>query len=216
MILCIYGSGGLGREVFDVATRRNALAPSWKKIVFVDDFASEGTFYGTERISFDRLVTWGSGVECVIGVGEPSARETLHDKLIRHKVALATLIDPTALISPTAKLGAGVVVMEHGVVKADASVGDNVLLQPFSNIGHDIAIGSHCVMSPFCSPGGGTIFGERVFVGMHACIIEGLTVGNDAIIGMGSAVFRDVPSGATVLGNPARVTKGNEEGKVFR
>jgi serine acetyltransferase len=32
---------------------------------------------------------------------------------------------------------------------------------------------------------------------------------------MGSMVFRNVENGATVVGNPARVTKGNNEHKVF-
>ena len=216
MIFCIYGSGGLGREIFDVAVRRSAVSRDWEKIIFVDDFAEEGPFYGTERISFASLQALGSNAECVIGVGEPSARESLSNKLHSHGIALAVLSDPSAIVCPSAHLGAGTVVMERCIVKANVEVGANVLLQPFSNIGHDIIIGAHSVISPFCAPGGGTVFGQRVFVGMHVSVLEGLTVGDDAIIGMGSAVFRDVPAGATVLGNPARVTKGNDEGKVFR
>ena len=46
-------------------------------------------------------------------------------------------------------------------------------------------------------------------------IKEKLSVGNDAIIGMGAAVFRDVEAGTTVVGNPARVTRGNDKHKVF-
>ena len=41
-------------------------------------------------------------------------------------------------------------------------------------------------------------------------------IGNEAIVGMGSMVFRDLEDGVTVVGNPARVTKGNSEHKVFR
>lgn len=216
MIFCIYGSGGLGREIFDVAVRRNAVSSAWDKILFVDDFADEGPFYGAERISFASMQALGANVECVIGVGEPSARENLSKKVRSHGIPLAVLSDPSAIICPSAHLGAGSVVMERCVVKANVEIGSNVLLQPFSNIGHDIIIGDHSVISPFCAPGGGAVFGRRVFVGMHVSVLEGLSVGDDAIIGMGSAVFRDVPAGATVLGNPARVTKGNDEGKVFR
>jgi maltose O-acetyltransferase len=47
--------------------------------------------------------------------------------------------------------------------------------------------------------------GRNVWIGGGAIILPGITVGDDAIIGAGSVVTRDVPAGATVLGNPARV-----------
>ena len=47
--------------------------------------------------------------------------------------------------------------------------------------------------------------GSNVWIGASAIILPGITVGNDVIIGAGSVVTRDVPAGATVAGNPARV-----------
>ena len=47
--------------------------------------------------------------------------------------------------------------------------------------------------------------GENVWIGGGAIILPGVTIGDDAIIGAGSVVTRDVPSGATARGNPARV-----------
>lgn len=47
--------------------------------------------------------------------------------------------------------------------------------------------------------------GRNVWIGGGAIILPGVTVGDDAIIGAGSVVTRDVPAGATVMGNPARV-----------
>ena len=46
--------------------------------------------------------------------------------------------------------------------------------------------------------------GRNVWIGGGAIILPGVTVGDDAIIGAGSVVTRDVPAGATVVGNPAR------------
>jgi maltose O-acetyltransferase len=50
--------------------------------------------------------------------------------------------------------------------------------------------------------------GRNVWIGGGAIILPGVTVGDDAIIGAGSVVTRDVPSGATVMGNPARSRNG--------
>ena len=47
--------------------------------------------------------------------------------------------------------------------------------------------------------------GRNVWIGGGAIILPGLTIGDDALIGAGSVVTRDVPAGATVVGNPARV-----------
>lgn len=47
--------------------------------------------------------------------------------------------------------------------------------------------------------------GSNVWIGGGAIILPGVTIGDDAIVGAGSVVTRDVPAGATVVGNPARV-----------
>ncbi len=50
------------------------------------------------------------------------------------------------------------------------------------------------------------VIGSNVWIGGGAIILPGITIGDDAIIGSGSVVTRDVPDGATVVGNPARRT----------
>ncbi len=49
------------------------------------------------------------------------------------------------------------------------------------------------------------MIGRNVWIGGGAIILPGVTIADDAIIGAGSVVTRDVPRGATALGNPARV-----------
>jgi maltose O-acetyltransferase len=47
--------------------------------------------------------------------------------------------------------------------------------------------------------------GCNVWIGGGAIILPGITIGDDAVIGAASVVTRDVPAGATALGNPARI-----------
>ncbi|MEP9400361.1 sugar O-acetyltransferase [Sphingomonas sp. VNH70] len=47
--------------------------------------------------------------------------------------------------------------------------------------------------------------GANVWIGGGAILLPGVTIGDDALIGAGAVVTRDVPAGATVVGNPARV-----------
>jgi maltose O-acetyltransferase len=47
--------------------------------------------------------------------------------------------------------------------------------------------------------------GANVWIGGGAIVLPGITIGDDAVVGAGSVVTRDVPAGATALGNPARI-----------
>lgn len=47
--------------------------------------------------------------------------------------------------------------------------------------------------------------GRNVWIGAGAIVLPGVSVADDAIIGAGSVVTRNVPAGATVVGNPARI-----------
>lgn len=50
-----------------------------------------------------------------------------------------------------------------------------------------------------------TIIGERCLIGSGSVILPGLVIGDDVVIGAGALVTKDVPSGATVLGQSARI-----------
>jgi maltose O-acetyltransferase len=49
--------------------------------------------------------------------------------------------------------------------------------------------------------------GRNVWIGGGALILPGVVIGDDAVIGAGAVVTRDVPPGATAIGNPARVRR---------
>jgi maltose O-acetyltransferase len=53
--------------------------------------------------------------------------------------------------------------------------------------------------------------GRRVFIGARAVILPGVTIGDDAIVGAGSVVTRDVEPGMLAAGNPARVLGSCED-----
>ena len=53
--------------------------------------------------------------------------------------------------------------------------------------------------------------GRNVWIGGAALILPGVTIGDDAIIGAGAVVTRDVPPGGTAVGNPARLRPSPKE-----
>jgi len=57
-----------------------------------------------------------------------------------------------------------------------------------------------------------TLVGQGASIGSGATILPGITIGAGAIIGAGAVVTKDVPAGATVVGNPARIIASDDGG----
>jgi maltose O-acetyltransferase len=51
------------------------------------------------------------------------------------------------------------------------------------------------------------VIGEDVWVGGGAIICPGVTIGNRTVIGAGSVVTKDIPTGVLAAGNPCRVIR---------
>ena len=52
---------------------------------------------------------------------------------------------------------------------------------------------------------------DRVWIGGGAMLLPGITIGREAIVGAGAVVTRDVPAGARVVGNPARILPARDK-----
>lgn len=103
-------------------------------------------------------------------------------------------------------LGTGVF-LNYGCVLLDVCpivVGDNTQIGPCVQIltaDHPRDAATRDAGLEFGRP---VIIGRNVWIGGGALLLPGVSVGDDAVIGAGSVVTRDVPAGVTVAGNPAR------------
>lgn len=145
-----------------------------------------------------------AGVDLVVAVQGP-ARRSLALQLLQAQASLPPLAHPAATISTTATLGAGTVVSAGVIVQSDARIGRFCLLNTAASIDHDNSVDDFVSIAPGVRTAGYVTIEDGAFVGLGAVIINGVTVGAGATIGAGAVVTRNVPAGATVVGNPARV-----------
>jgi putative colanic acid biosynthesis acetyltransferase WcaB len=92
--------------------------------------------------------------------------------------------------------------LQHGhglVVNHETIIGGNCILRNSTTIGNKRQQDGSYSASPK--------IGDNVDIGANVVIIGSITVGNNAVIGAGSVVIKDVPKGAVVVGNPARVIR---------
>jgi acetyltransferase-like isoleucine patch superfamily enzyme len=58
---------------------------------------------------------------------------------------------------------------------------------------------------------GRVIIGDKVFVGMNAILLPGVSIGSEVVVAAGAVITKDVPNGVVVGGNPARIIKSFED-----
>lgn len=214
MVLGIYGSGGAGREVKEIAVELN----QWDEVIFIDDAIDTDVFKDVRRMSFERFRDeFSVGLaEVVIALGEPKTKSMLYHKIKDSGFKFGNVIHHSAWVSPTATLGKGIVLRAGVVVNADAVIEDNVTVMEQSCIGHDVILRKHCQISGFVIIGGGSEIGEGTYIGLSVPVKDHIRVGSNTIVGMGSVVIREIPDNVIAIGNPARAMKVCDDSKVFK
>ena len=217
MVLGIYGAGGLGREVLELARIINSRNKVWDEFIFIDDGFCGNTVNDVMVYSYDDAVNrYKDNLEISMGVGEPATREKLYVKVENDGIGLATLIHPDVYIPNTTKIGKGVTIQYGCFISCNVEIGDYVYIQPQVNVGHDDRLKKGCMVSGLSNLAGNVEIGEYTYIGLSVAIKEGITIGNYSIIGMYSSVHKDIPEEIIAIGNPARPMKRNEEHHVFK
>lgn len=186
----IYGASGHGKVVADVAK-----SVGYKKIIFLDD---------NGELKFNPDLP---KFPVIIAIGDNKIRANLQKKVSEAGFEIATLIHETAVISPTAKIGRGVVIMPNVVVNADAVINDGVILNSACVIEHDCKIGKFAHISPNSALAGGVEVGEFSHIGIGSSVIQKIKIGANSIIGAGSAVIKNIDENCLAVGVPAKIIK---------
>jgi len=119
-------------------------------------------------------------------------------------------------IQKGAKIGKNCKISSHTFICEGVTIEDNVF------IGHNVTFIND--KYPRATTAEGTLQGEKDWVciptrvkkgasvGSSTTILGGVTIGENALVGAGSVVTKDVPAHATVAGNPARILRKPKEG----
>lgn len=200
MDIAIYGPGGFGRELLNMA--REAVVPSRGTVIFLSDDVEEigRDVCGTAVLSAEHNTT-----PAVIAVADAKVRRRL-----AQRISACDLVSPTHRRGQDVHVGEGAVFCDFTVVTASARIGRHFHCNIYSYVAHDCIIGDFVTFAPNVSCNGNVIIEDDVYVGTGAILRQGvpgkpLRIGKGAVVGMGAVVTKDVPPGVTVVGNPARI-----------
>lgn len=197
--IAVFGAGGHGRVVAEIA-----LALGMEVSAFIDDAGGIGPVDGRPVLSLKRFLESRGGEGVALGIGGNVARAAVYERLRGGGVKLVSLIHPSAVISPTAVVGEGSVVMATAVLNASARCARGVIVNTGAIIEHDCELADFVHVSPNAALGGGVRVGARSHVGIGASVLPLIKIGADVRVGGGACVTRDVADSLTVVGVPAR------------
>ena len=194
----LYGAGGHAKVIADIIC---ACGGSIEKIY--DDDSSIGRF-------LDRDVLPPSCIDAshtlIISIGNNSIRRDIARAL--KNAEYATAIHPSAIISPSATLAAGSVVMQGAIVQADVQIGRHCIINTGASVDHDCRIADFVHIAPHATLCGNVEVGEGTLIGAGTVVIPGVKIGKNCMIGAGSVVVRDIPDNTKGFGNPFRAKNG--------
>lgn len=199
--LIIFPLNGNGLEAID------ACQSAFELIGFVDD-TPEKQGEGPLGIKvFNRSVLIDHNAQILAIPGSPSSylnRKSIIGDLNISEDKFATVIHPSASVSPLAKIGYNVLIMAGAIITSNAVIGNHVIILPNTTIHHDVIVGDYSILGSHVICAGHVSIGENCYVGSGSKIKNNLNIGNKSLVGMGSNVTKSVPENTTVMGNPAK------------
>jgi sugar O-acyltransferase (sialic acid O-acetyltransferase NeuD family) len=206
--ICIYGAGGLGKEIYGLIMAINREMPTWNIVGFYDDA------YPRKEQCMDLPVIGDlndlrqspAAPHLVMAIGDPAVKQKVIEALKGQDLGFPILIHPSATIElpDSVHLGEGCIIAAGVRMTVDIDLGRHVLINLNATIGHDTSVEDFCSIMPSVNIAGNVHLSQCVFVGAGASVINGLLVGPNTVIGAGSVVIRDVPGDSTVAGVPAK------------
>jgi len=205
MEIVLIGAGGHSKVIRDMIHANQGM----RLAAVLDDkypeLLLENGLYTGPISSVHALLTGNAGLKCIVAIGDNEIRRSVVRRLDLIDEQFVSLIHETAIISPSAAIGRGTVVMAYAVIQAGAGIGRHAIVSTGAIVEHDAIVGDYAHVAPNATLTGAVQAAEGTMIGAGATVIPGKRIGAWATIGASATVISDIPPDSTAVGTPAKV-----------
>lgn len=193
----LYGAGGHCGVVIDIL-RESGIS----EIKVTDDNPDTDIYDGCQMteptLHYERAI---------ITIGNCAVRRKIAERIIADEYV--TAIHPSSIISPTAHVGEGSVIVQGAILQAHARIGRHCIVNTKASVGHDVIAEDFVHIASGATVCGGARIGEGTWIGAGSVVKQRVNIGKDCMIGAGSIVVSDIPDNVVAYGNPCRIVREN-------
>lgn len=189
--IVIIGAGGHSKVLSDIVS-----SLGYNLCGFLDDTKTEPGIIG-ELSDYEKYLK----CEFVIGIGDNYERKRIASNM---NCKFASLIHPTAIVSPSVKLGEGTVVMPNAVVNAASTIGKHCIINTSSVVEHDCRLGDYVHISPGAVLCGKVDIGNLCHIGAGVVVKDKISIVSKCTIGISAGVVKNINQPGVYYGVPAK------------
>ena len=191
--MILYGASGHGKVIIDILEANNTPI----------DYIVDDNPQVNEVLGYEVRRNTGRYDEAIISIGSAEIRRKIVENIDVKKYPVA--IHPTAVVSPRAKIGEGTVVMQGAIIQTCVEIGKHCIINTGASVDHECKIGDYVHIAPRATLSGDIEVGDGTWIGVGAVVKQCIKIGRNCMIGAGATVVKDVPDGATIIGEPGRI-----------
>ncbi len=217
--LVVIGTSGHSRVIIDVLEKMADV----NLVGLLDDFRTVGMCVDGYRVlggvvDLPSLIKTHGIDSVAIAVGDNWQRRSLVNKIAEvagKAVTFPTIVHSRACVARNANLEEGCVVLANAVVNSGTILQRHCLVNTAATLDHDGVMKEFSSLAPGVHAGGNVIVGRLSAVCIGATIIHKVVIGENAVVGAGALVVKDVPDNSLVYGVPASVIRSRRLGETY-
>jgi len=206
----VFGASGCGRGVLPLLRAQLARGTSSWDLVFVDDNPPLALLNGHRVLTYaDWLAEPAEARHISVAIANSAIRAKLAERCRGDGVGFVEARAANVVELDDVEIGEGAILCPFVTLTSNIRIGRHFHANLYSYVEHDCVIGDFVTFAPGVHCNGNIRIEDHAYIGSGAVIKQGmperpLVIGRGAVVGMGAVVTKDVPPGATVVGNPAR------------